>query len=76
MVCAKNIGAAHNKLKIPHETVLLKKTATQQFAGVTGECGTWREKLPDAESAVGADAPKVWANARTCPVHAVLGRTE
>jgi hypothetical protein len=28
----------------------------------------WQEKPPDAES------PKVWANARTCPVHAVLGR--
>lgn len=43
-------------------------------ASVTGKCGIWREKLPDAESAVGAESPKVWANARTCPVHAVLGR--
>jgi hypothetical protein len=33
----------------------------------------WREKPPDAESAVGAAFLKVWANARTCPVHAVLG---
>jgi hypothetical protein len=41
---------------------------------VTGKRGMWREKLPDAESAVGAESPKVWANARTCPVHAVLAR--
>ena len=30
-------------------------------AGVSGECGTWLEKPPDAESAVGAESPKVWA---------------
>ncbi len=42
-------------------------------AGVTGKGGIWREKPPDAESAVGAAYPKVWAKARTCPVHAVLG---
>jgi hypothetical protein len=41
-------------------------------AGVTGKRGNWREKPPDAESAVGAESPQVWANARTCPVHAVL----
>ncbi len=33
----------------------------------------WRTKPPDAESAVGAAIPKVRRNARTCPVHAVLG---
>ena len=33
----------------------------------------WREKPPDAESAIGAASSKVWAKARTCPVHAVLG---
>ncbi|MFZ4802514.1 MAG: hypothetical protein ACOYLR_11215, partial [Chlorobium sp.] len=42
-------------------------------ASVTGKGGNWREKPPDAESAIGAANPKVWANARTCPVHAVLG---
>jgi len=42
-------------------------------AGVTGKGGMWREKPPDAESAVGAASLKVWATARTCPVHAVLG---
>jgi hypothetical protein len=42
-------------------------------AGVTGKGGTWQTKPPDAESAIGARIPKVWANARTCPVHAVLG---
>ena len=42
-------------------------------AGVTGKGGIWRTEPPDAESAVGARIPKVWANARTCPVHAVLG---
>ena len=47
--------------------------AKRLTAGVTGKRGNWREKLPDAESAVGARIPKVWANARTCPVHAVLG---
>ena len=40
----------------------------------TGKGGNWREKPPDAESDVGARIPKVWANARTCPVHAVLAR--
>jgi len=47
----------------------------------TGKGGIWREKPPDAESArlprvlggVGAADSKVWAKARTCPVHAVLG---
>ena len=34
--------------------------------------GIWREKPPGAESAVGARVPKVWANARTCPVHIIL----
>ena len=48
-------------------------STTRPTAGVTGKRGIWREKLPDAESAVEAADPKVWANARTCPVHAVLG---
>jgi len=56
-------------------------TSTCPTAGVTGKGGTWRTKPPDAESAhlprvlggVGARILKVWANARTCPVHAVLG---
>ncbi len=43
-------------------------------AGVTGKRGSWREKPPDAESAVGAGVLKVLATPRTCPVHAVLGR--
>jgi len=30
-------------------------------AGVTGKGGIWRTKPPDAESAVGAESPKVWA---------------
>ena len=47
--------------------------AVRPTAGVTGKGGIWREKPPDAEPAVGARIPKVWANARTCPVHAVLG---
>ena len=42
-------------------------------AGVTGKGGMWRTKPPDAESAVGAASPKVRRNARTCPVHAMLG---
>jgi len=40
----------------------------------TGKGGNWRRKPPDAEFAIGAATPTVWANARTCPVHAVLGR--
>ena len=43
-------------------------------AGVSGKYGIWRTKPPDAESAVGAESPKVWANARTYPLHTVLGR--
>ncbi len=31
-------------------------------------------KPPDAESAAGAESPQVWAKARTCAVHALLGR--
>ena len=42
-------------------------------AGVTGKRGIWRTKLPNAESAVGAESQKVRRNARTCPVDAVLG---
>jgi hypothetical protein len=42
-------------------------------AGVTGKGGSWREKPPDAESAVGAAFPASAGSARTCPVHAVLG---
>jgi hypothetical protein len=49
---------------------LLMKRPT---ACVTGKRGNWREKPPDAESAVGARIPKVRPTARTCPVHAVLG---
>jgi hypothetical protein len=49
------------------------KPCSRPTAGVTGKGGNWRTKPPAAESAVGADSPKVWANARTCPVHAVLG---
>jgi hypothetical protein len=41
-------------------------------AGVTGKGGMWREKPPDAESAVGAAFPASAGRARTCPVHAVL----
>ena len=54
-----------------HKPVFFKGSGPT--AGVTGKGGTWRTKPPDAESAFGADSPKVWANARTCPVHAVLG---
>jgi hypothetical protein len=45
-------------------------------AGVTGKRGDLAaRKLPDAESAIGAADPKVRATPRTCPVHAVLGRS-
>jgi len=37
-------------------------------AGITGKGGIWREKPPDAESAVGARIPESVGNARTCPV--------
>jgi hypothetical protein len=42
-------------------------------AGVTGKGGIWRKKPPDAESAVGARIPKVWAAPALVRVHAVLG---
>ena len=42
-------------------------------AGVTGKRGMWREKLPDAKSAVWGRDPESVGSARTCPVHAVLG---
>jgi len=58
------------KVTITIETLFCKGGLT---AGVTGKRGMWREKPPDAESAVGSATSKVWANARTCPVHAVLG---
>jgi hypothetical protein len=41
-------------------------------AGVTGKCGIWREKLPIAESALGAESPKVWAKPTLVRLHAVL----
>ena len=56
-------------MKKTQKNGMLKRGLT---AGVTGKGGIWRTKPPDAESAFGADSPKVWANARTCPVHAVL----
>jgi len=50
------------------------KRRSSPTAGVTGKGGTWREKPPDAESAVWGRFPMVWVKARTCPEHAVLGR--
>ena len=49
-------------------TTGITTTTLRLTAGVTGKGGIWREKPPDAESAVGAESPKVWAQARTCPV--------
>jgi len=45
-------------------------------AGVTGKGGNWREKPPDAESAVGARyaVPESVGKARTCPVQVLLAR--
>ena len=37
------------------------------IASVTGKSRIWREKPPDAESAIGTASPKVWAKACTCP---------
>jgi hypothetical protein len=59
--------------------VILPGTYKNQFWGElltgavigTGKGGIWQKKPPDAESAVAAADPKVWATARTCPVHAV-----
>ena len=50
--------------------ILLPRSPT---VGVTGKGGIWREKPPDAESAVGTATPKVQANAGTCLAQAVLG---
>jgi hypothetical protein len=42
--------------------------------GVTGKGEMWQKKPPDAESAAGTRIPESVGSARTCPVHAVLGR--
>ena len=41
---------------------------------ITAKVGIWQTTPPDNESAIGTDSLKVWGNARTCPMHAVLGR--
>jgi hypothetical protein len=40
--------------------------------GVTGKCGMWLENHLMPNPPFGAASLKVWANARTCPVHALL----
>jgi len=46
---------------------------TRITAGVNGKRGMWRKKPQTPNPPLGAAFPKVWANARTCLVLAVLG---
>ena len=42
-----------------------------QRTGVTGKGGIWRKSHQTPDPPLGAADPKVWANARTCPVHRI-----
>ena len=63
------------ELSLSEDSVFLSRHFAAQRQALLALRWDLADKTPDVReaSAVWAASPKVWANARTCPVHIVLG---